>query len=110
MISYSCDIVLKFAVIILKNKVQKTSHRIGRIIHEKDIQKEVTLPNPFGLASSMAAYIDDEDEVQMDEGNPIVSTTTEEPALTEEKDNEQTIADILKHPSKILLLKVGRNF
>jgi splicing factor 45 len=73
-------------------QVQKTSHRIGRIIHEKDNQREPSsFPNPMGLASSMAAY------------NDIVDDEAEEA----NNDNDgPTLTDLLKNPSKVVLLKV----
>ena len=80
-------------------QVQKTSFRIGRIIHENDML--ATIPNPLGL---MAAYNDIEDEEYEDMQPP--ASLKEEEEVEAEKQNEPTLADILKNPSNVLLLKV----
>jgi splicing factor 45 len=85
-------------------QVQKTSFRIGRIIHEKDM---VSVPNPLGLASSMAAYNDIEDE-EYEDMKPPVSVKEEDEAVAiaeAEQKKESTLAEILRNPSNILLLK-----
>ncbi|CAL8103219.1 unnamed protein product [Orchesella dallaii] len=80
-------------------QVEKTSHRIGRIIHEKDIPKEagVVLTNPLGfMGSSLASsYIDDEEEIKID-------PTQLGPPPQESKDVVRlSMADT---PSKVVLL------
>jgi len=90
-------------------QVERITHRTGRIIHEKDLQKEVNVPNPFGLVSSMAAYndINDEDDTEMfgPEGEEGTSSNIAVATEVEVIQAEQSLAELLKNPSKVVLLK-----
>lgn len=95
-------------------QVEKTSKRGGRIIHEKDIyEKDVIMPPPPGGGNAMAppstpartasptlfaipAAVDDSD-VSVGDGD---AATKSEPSITE----------IMKQPSKVVLLRVIQNF
>lgn len=85
-------------IFALLNQVEKTSHRIGRIIHEKDYPKEgVVLTNPSGfMGSSLASsYIDDEDEIKIEPSQLGISQDSSENSET------KSMADT---PSKVVLL------
>jgi hypothetical protein len=85
--------------------VEKTSHKIGRIIHEKDIPKEGVV-SLLGNQNLAASYMDD-DEFEME-----APTQTSEPVAAPDIDEllksqqDQEAEDQLKNPSKVDLLSV----
>lgn len=88
--------------------MEKTSHRIGRIIHESDIPKEGVV-SLLGTPPNLAASYMDDDEFEMEVPQP----QTEAPASVDSnvlsKSQEEEAEQQLKNPSKVVLLSVRTN-
>lgn len=79
-------------------QVEKTSKRGGRIIHEKEGTGPGSSPPPSAPAAAMATLA---------AMPPPAALSMPPPALTPVSKEEQTITQILKSPSKVVLLRVS---
>lgn len=85
--------------------MEKTSHRIGRIIHEKDVPKEGVV-NLVGTPPNLAASYMDDDEFEI-EPPPAQAEEKPDMSIVSKSEQEQYAEDQLKSPSKVVLLSVG---